>query len=100
MPKVTLLAEPWADYTFNYGKGEFSFEGGKPKNDVPVAVALKLQKKMKKNGTPLFKVEKLPRIVKRKEAAPVVPQLATEKQNAALGEPQLRLFDPCLLNAA
>jgi len=69
MPKVTLLKEQWSSYSLAFGKGMFSFQGGETVNDVPVAVALELQKRKDQDGSPLFKVSGLPRIVEVEESA-------------------------------
>lgn len=82
MPKVTLQGRPGATYTLAFGTKMFKFVEGAPV-DVPVAVALELQKRTFK-GKSVFVVEELPTIVER---APV------QNVNSAPGVQQLR-FGP------
>jgi hypothetical protein len=86
MPKVTLLGNPGKTYIYYQGKGEFSFSSGVPA-DVPVAVALELQKLKGKKGHPLFLVEEMPSIVSPAEKAP-----GPSGQNVA-GKPRQRRFE-------
>jgi len=92
MPKVTLLAGEWGNYTLAFGKGLFEFRGGSPM-DVPVAVALEAAKRISK-GKPLFKVEGLPKIVEGlgKDAGDITPESDLVQQNVATkGEKTRRL---------
>lgn len=78
MPKVTLQGRPGASLRYAHGTKFYVFKHGVPV-DVPVAVALELQKREFK-GKPVFVVEDLPTIVERApvqnvNSAPVVQQL-------------------------
>ncbi len=63
MPKVQLLGQPWQTYTLFYRMTSFLFRGGEPR-EVPVAIAMELQKKSRK-GKPLFLVEDMPVVVEQ-----------------------------------
>jgi len=85
-PKVTLLQPLWATYSLQFGKQSFTFLGEKA-TDVPVAVAIHLQKKVDRKGKPLFKVEGMPTIVED-----------TEKEQNVLGGFVAQMgFNECLL---
>jgi len=86
MPKVTLLEDEWSTYTIPYGKAEFVFRGGKPK-EVPPAVALFCKSREKADGSPQFKVEDMPEVV-----SPAKAQDATcsdASQEGVLSDAQL-----------
>ena len=62
MPKVTLLAEPWTNYTLIHGMASYEFHGGEPL-DVPVHAALICSKKRDQKGNCLFKIDDMPEVV-------------------------------------
>jgi hypothetical protein len=82
MPKVTLLMEPYQDYTVAHAGGTTQFFGEKPRR-CSVSVALRCKGMKKPDGSPLFKVEDMPTIVETKAK--------TEKQNVD-GKPLQQRF--------
>lgn len=90
MPKVTLLAEPWQNYTVPMGKRIFTFEGQKAR-DVPTAVALFCANKKDEKGKKIFKVTGLNNIV---TPASPAPKQNVEKETPVLGNSNhLRLIE-------
>lgn len=89
MPKVTLLGKPTRTLNLFFGKKEFKFSSGVPQ-DVPVAVALALGRRIGRKGKPLFKVEELPSIVSKAEPT-VMLGVAAMEQNVFTGPRQMRL---------
>lgn len=86
MPKVTLLREPFQDYTMYLGRKEFRFVGGEGK-EVPVAVALECQRRNDIATDPLFQVEDVPCVYQSDDPATV----AACKQNVA-GAPYQKIL--------
>ncbi len=92
-PKVTLLGESWQTRTMVFGKKKFVFTGGEAR-EVPVAVALALQKRKDDHGKPVFKVDKMPEIIPARH--PDVVSLpgqdhSTREQNVARTPSQRKL---------
>lgn len=87
-PKATLLSTAGKDYIFHYGRKSYFFKADQAQ-DVPVAVALILEKKLVKKGKkmlPLFEIERMPEIV---EAAEVrVPEVPDQNEPVTTGQMQ------------
>lgn len=80
MPKAILLGDREDTYLYRYGVKAFEFSGGVPM-DVPVAVALALQRKVGRKGDPLFQIENVPEVVEvRSPDVPVVPVTVVERR--------------------
>jgi len=62
MPKATLLMPRGSNHLMVFGQASYMFHGGKPKK-VPPAVALRLEGKRKRDGSPLFSIAEMPEIV-------------------------------------
>lgn len=84
-PKATLRSTAGKDYTMLYGRKSYSFKAGKPL-EVPVAVALILEKKMDKKGKPIFEVERMPEIVETAEVR--VPEVPDQNEPVTTGQMQ------------
>ena len=89
MPKVTLLGAPGGTYHLHHGKGRFDFRVGEPVQDVPVSIALYLQKMVTPQDTPLFLIEDLPEIVEASTSETRTEDVPTE-QNVDSGPRQTR----------
>lgn len=77
MPKVTLLGADGRSYDLIIGVKKYVFHTGKAKS-VPAVVAIEAGKKLDEKGRPLFAVEDMPKIIKRR--VEVSPQcIKTEK---------------------
>jgi hypothetical protein len=61
-PRAMLIGDAWKTRTMVFGKKKFIFHGSEPK-EVPVAVAITLQKK-RESGKDVFKIEGLPKVIK------------------------------------
>jgi len=68
MPKATLLRPEHATFSFAFGRTSYTFHGDQAR-EVPVAVALELQKKKDRKGKGLFRIEELPTIVSESDGA-------------------------------
>ena len=62
MPKATLLKPENATFSFAFGRTMYNFHGSQAR-EVPVAVALELQKKLDRKGKGIFRIDELPTIV-------------------------------------
>ena len=84
MPKVTLLADDWCTRSVMFGKATFDFAGGVTRK-IPSAVALHCSKQKAEDGSDIFKVEDLPKVLDDVTHGHI-------KQNVVLSPRQLR-FD-------
>ena len=62
LPKVTLLSGEGTTFALKFGTKLFEFKGGVALS-VPPAVALAVEKRLDREGNPLFAVAGLPTIV-------------------------------------
>ncbi len=83
LPKVTLLKEAWSNYSFAFGRHILVFEGGLP-TQVPVAVALELKKKMKVDGSPLFEIVDLPKIIQAESVVREEKTVVSQNVNGSI----------------
>lgn len=82
-PKATLLSTAGKDYILPYGRKSYFFKAGITQ-EVPVAVALLLEKKRNRKGEPIFEIERMPEIV---EAAEVrVPEVPDQNEPVTTGQ--------------
>lgn len=84
-PKATLLGTAGMDYILAYGRQSYFFKAGKPA-EVPVAVALILEKKVDRKGQPLFEIERMPEIVDTEEVR--VPEVPDQNEPVTTGQMQ------------
>lgn len=84
-PKATLRSTAGKDYTLTYGRQSYFFRAGKPA-EVPVAVALILEKKRDRKGQPLFEIERMPETVKTEEVR--VPEVPDQNEPVTTGQLQ------------
>lgn len=85
MPKVTLLADDWCTRSVMFGKATFAFAGGVVRENIPPAVALHCSKQKTEDGSNIFRVEDLPKVLDAVTHGP-------RKQNVVPSPRQMR-FD-------